>query len=642
MRRTILYANMTQWAAATVAAAKDEETTTVVTNSTVGLTAIEQGEGRAKDHMGCFGYIDIGPHTCVLSYGIYRVCIGILACRGLSLVSSPLHAMKSQSQIQSSAAVKFGGVTDCQQLEKDMYDSWKSRIELYMMNRQHGQMILESVENGPLIWSTISSCYLFCNPFSLTTMGDENRIRTLGDYSKPSHEGYRNSIELPAGNNVKDRKTSQRYPDVSTTSWRISIRSMDSFQGLTLKCPSSWHRPLAPKDLALYDNESWNDPRDFTKPVKEIALPQDVPSTSDRRLIELENQVLKMSRMSMFEADFKGQQGEMTSKIDIVLKVITDQVAGTLPSDTVKNLKLGTHLEPEPTLEDEFKDLHLNLLVLKVLAHAPIYNAILDKYVESLELGKNGSAFVQGETPAKMGDLRLFTLPCEEEAPYWTTLGKKESYKPRPISDEIGAKPPYYARKDFLDCHLPREWEISRDAELNPFKDTLVFRRMVELDKLGGILKNKARLVARGYRQEEGIDFEESFALVARLDAIRIFLAFAAHMNMIVYQMDVKTAFLKAFCAKKFMSANRTGLQISQSPRGIFLNQSKYALEFLKKYGMESSDPVDTPMVKKSKLDEDSQGKAVDPTHYREMVGTLMYLTASRQDLTFAVCMCAR
>ncbi|GJZ05159.1 hypothetical protein Tco_0538434 [Tanacetum coccineum] len=87
----------------------------------------------------------------------------------------------------------------------------------------------------------------------------------------------------------KDRKTPQRYPDVPTTSRRIFIRSMDSLQGLTPKSPSSWHRSLAPKDLALYDNESWNDPRDFANPVKAIALPQDVPSTSDCRLIELEN-----------------------------------------------------------------------------------------------------------------------------------------------------------------------------------------------------------------------------------------------------------------------------------------------------------------------------------------------------------------
>nr|GEZ19716.1 hypothetical protein [Tanacetum cinerariifolium] len=102
-----------------------------------------------------------------------------------------------------------------------------------------------------------------------------------------------------------------------------------------------------------------------------------------------------------------------------------------------------------------------------------------------------------------------------------------------------------------------------------------------------------------------GIDFEESFALVARLEAIWIFLAYAAHKNMVVYQMGVKIAFLN-------------GLQISQSPRDIFINQSKYALESLKKYGFESCDPVDTPMVKKSKLDEDKEGKAIDPSHYHD------------------------
>ncbi|GKA33736.1 hypothetical protein Tco_0720165 [Tanacetum coccineum] len=83
------------------------------------------------------------------------------------------------------------------------------------------------------------------------------------------------------------------------------------------------------------------------------------------------------------------------------------------------------------------------------------------------------------------------------------------------------------------------------------------------------------------------------------------------------------------------------GLQISQSHRGIFLIQSKYALESLKKYGMETCEPVDTSMVEKSKLDEDLQGKVVDPTCYRRMIGTLMYLTSSRPDLVFAVCMCA-
>ncbi|GKB66017.1 retrotransposon protein, putative, ty1-copia subclass, partial [Tanacetum coccineum] len=173
----------------------------------------------------------------------------------------------------------------------------------------------------------------------------------------------------------------------------------------------------------------------------------------------------------------------------------------------------------------------------------------------------------------------------------------------------------------------------------------------------------KARLVAHGYRQEEGIDFEESFAPVARLDVIRIFLAYAAHMNMVVYQMDVKTAFLNGILREEVYVSQPDGFVDQDNlnhvyklkkalyglkqapracPRGIFINQSKYALGYLKKYGMESSDPVDTPMVEKSKLDEDTQGKVIDLTHYHGMIGTLMYLTASRLDLTFVVCICAR
>ncbi|GKD55230.1 hypothetical protein Tco_1288617 [Tanacetum coccineum] len=73
----------------------------------------------------------------------------------------------------------------------------------------------------------------------------------------------------------------------------------------------------------------------------------------------------------------------------------------------------------------------------------------------------------------------------KDEAPYWTTLGKRESYKPRLRSNGVGTRTPYYARKDFLNYHLLREWVIARDAELNPFKDTLVFRRIVEF--LGAI-----------------------------------------------------------------------------------------------------------------------------------------------------------
>ncbi|GKB72455.1 retrovirus-related pol polyprotein from transposon TNT 1-94 [Tanacetum coccineum] len=234
--------------------------------------------------------------------------------------------------------------------------------------------------------------------------------------------------------------------------------------------------------------------------------------------------------------------------------------------------------------------------------------------------------------------------------------------------------------KNYKDALTQACWIEAMQEELNEFERlevwelvprpdkvmviTLKWIYKVKLDELGGILKNKARLVARGYRQEEGINFEESFALVARLDAIRIFLAYAAHMNMIVYQMDVKTTFLNGILREEVYVSQPDGfvdqdnpnhvyklkkalyglkqaprawydllskfllsqefskgtvdptlfirrqgkdiLLISQSPRGIFLNQSKYALESLKKYSMESSDTVDTPMVEKSKLDENS------------------------------------
>nr|GFA24904.1 hypothetical protein [Tanacetum cinerariifolium] len=121
--------------------------------------------------------------------------------------------------------------------------------------------------------------------------GDENPIRNLGDYSKPSHEGYMNTIELPVGNNVEGP---QNFAMTSRCSNNI-MENLYLKHGLIsktyYKSPSLWHRTLAPspncfydhalvEDLALYDNESWNNQRNFTKPVKAIALPQDFPSTS--------------------------------------------------------------------------------------------------------------------------------------------------------------------------------------------------------------------------------------------------------------------------------------------------------------------------------------------------------------------------
>nr|GEZ33985.1 retrovirus-related Pol polyprotein from transposon TNT 1-94 [Tanacetum cinerariifolium] len=174
---------------------------------------------------------------------------------------------------------------------------------------------------------------------------------------------------------------------------------------------------------------------------------------------------------------------------------------------------------------------------------------------------------------------------------------------------------------------------------------TLKWIYKVKLDELRGILKNKARLVARGYCQEERINFEESFALVIRLEAIRILLALADHMNMVVYQMAVKIMFLNGNLQE--------AVYVSQPDVFVDLDNPNHMYKLKKalwaetsstrvKYGFDSCDLVDTPMVEKSKLDEDKEGKTVDLSHYRGMIGTLLYLTVSRPDLQFAICMCAR
>ncbi|GJZ03078.1 putative ribonuclease H-like domain-containing protein [Tanacetum coccineum] len=242
-----------------------------------------------------------------------------------------------------------------------------------------------------------------------------------------------------------------------------------------------------------------------------------------------------------------------------------------------------------------------------------------------------------------------------------------------------------------------------------------VFRN--KKDERGIVIRNKARLVAHGHRQEEGIDYEEVFAPVARIEAIRLFLAYASFMGFLVYQMDVKSAFLygtikeevyvtqppgfkdpdhpdkvykvvkalyglhqapKAwhetlanyllgngfkrgkidqtlFIKKQkgdillvqvyvddiiFGSTNKELLQ--QKEDGIFISQDKYVAEILKKFNYTDVKSASTPVDLEKPLVKDGDADDVDVHLYRSMIGSLMYLTASRPDIMFAVCACAR
>ncbi|GJY34609.1 retrovirus-related pol polyprotein from transposon TNT 1-94, partial [Tanacetum coccineum] len=181
--------------------------------------------------------------------------------------------------------------------------------------------------------------------------------------------------------------------------------------------------------------------------------------------------------------------------------------------------------------------------------------------------------------------------------------------------------------------------------------------------------------------QEEGIDFEESFAHVARLEAVRMFVAFAAHKNITIIQMDVKTDFLNGLLKEEVYVSQPKGFidpefpdhvyrlkkdlygfkqaprswydklssfiiehgftKVHQSPYGIFISQSQYTIELLKKHGLDECVSMSTPMATK-RLDADLQGTPTDQMTYRRMIGGLMYLIASHPDIAFATFVYAR
>ncbi|KAJ1700212.1 hypothetical protein LUZ63_008724 [Rhynchospora breviuscula] len=314
--------------------------------------------------------------------------------------------------------------------------------------------------------------------------------------------------------------------------------------------------------------------------------------------------------------------------------------------------------------------------------------------------------------------------------------------------------------KSFKEANVDPNWIVAMQEELNQFERNQVWELVSlpsgkqvigtkwvyrnKLDELGNVVRNKARLVAQGFKQQEGIDFEETFAPVARLESIRMLLAYASNKGFTLFQMDVKSAFLNGwideevyvqqppgfvdhfnpdhvfklhkalyglkqaprawygrlctflldnsfirgkmdttlFTKKRddhlllvqiyvddiiFGSTNATlaqefsslmssefemsmmgelnfflGLQIKQLHDGIFISQTKYAKELIKKFGVEDSKSLDTPMSKSANIDADEKGKPMDITLYRGIIGSLLYLTASRPDIMYAVCLCAR
>nr|GEW78506.1 hypothetical protein [Tanacetum cinerariifolium] len=200
---------------------------------------------------------------------------------------------------------------------------------------------------------------------------------------------------------------------------------------------------------------------------------------------------------------------------------------------------------------------------------------------------------------------------------------------------------------------MPLSTQNSDDKDANevPGKgDEGVFRN--KKDKRGIVIRNKARLVAQGYTQEEGIDYYEVFAPVARIEAIRLFLAYASFMGFIMYQMDVKSPFLYGTIEEEVYVCQPPGFEdpyfpdkvykVKQKDDGIFISQDKYVADILKKIDFTTVKTTSTPMEPNKALIKDAEAEDVDVYLYRSMIRSLMYLTAFKPNIMFAVCACAR
>ncbi|GKC76850.1 putative ribonuclease H-like domain-containing protein, partial [Tanacetum coccineum] len=215
-------------------------------------------------------------------------------------------------------------------------------------------------------------------------------------------------------------------------------------------------------------------------------------------------------------------------------------------------------------------------------------------------------------------------------------------------------------QEELLQFKLQQVWKIMDLPNVKRAIGTKwVFRN--KKDERGIMIRNKARLVAHGHRQEEDIDYEEVFAPVARIEAIRLFLAYASFMGFLVYQMDVKSAFLYGTIKEEFYVTQPPGFKdpdnpnkvykvvkalygLHQAPRawitsiaedGIFISQDKYVDEILKKFNCTDVKSASTLVDLKKTLDKDGDANDVDVHLYRSMIGSLMYLTTSRPDIIY-------
>nr|GFB55656.1 ribonuclease H-like domain, reverse transcriptase, RNA-dependent DNA polymerase [Tanacetum cinerariifolium] len=200
------------------------------------------------------------------------------------------------------------------------------------------------------------------------------------------------------------------------------------------------------------------------------------------------------------------------------------------------------------------------------------------------------------------------------------------------------------------------DWVEAMQAEIQQFRNQKVWVLVIlpdgkwaigtkwilknKRDAKGRVCRNKARLVAQGHRHEERIDYTDVFAPVARIEAIRLFLSFASFMGFMVYQMDVKSAFLYGKIAEEvYVNPEVLKTQIIQRKS---IRLSKPCMDYIRLLELDNSKLASTPFEPQKIREKNVPDEPISVHLYRSMIGCLMYLTATRPDIMFVVCAAAR
>nr|GEU78203.1 uncharacterized mitochondrial protein AtMg00810-like [Tanacetum cinerariifolium] len=563
-------------------------------------------------------------------------------------------------------------------------------MELYMMNRQHGRMILKSVENGPLIWPTIEENGV-TRPRKYSELSPMDAIQADCDTVITHNVAYQANDLDPYDSNCDELNTAKVALLASLSHYGsnvlVEVHNPDNMDNNMInQDPSPSCRPTkvkVPKELPKVSMEKGlitTALKDDLRKLNGKALVDNIFTTHIISLEMLKIDVEPIAPRLLKNRITHSNYLRLTQEQAVILREVVQQGKSqnplyiSLDSDSIHGLVRGLpklkfknkHLcsacalgknkkkSYKPKYEDTNKEklylLHMDLcgLMRVTSVNGKNFELVFHKITPvtiSSRLVPNPPPSTSFVPPSRTDwDLlfqqlfnELLNPPPSVDLPapkVISLIAKVIAPEPAKSTDSPSSttidqdSPSSIKPKTYKDALTQACWIEAMQEELNKFKRLEVWELVPRPDKVMVITLKWI--------------YKESFALVASHEAIRIFLAFSAHMNKIVYQMDVKTAFLNGILREEIYVSQPDDYKFHKVPEASFLISQNMLFNLWKKYGMDSSDLVDTPMVEKSKLDKDKQGKAVNPTHYRGMVGTFMYLTSSRPDLTFVVCMCAR